>query len=85
VLSKPKCLGGLGILDLKLQNECLLSKWFFKLLNENGLWQDLIKKKYLYNKSITQVTRKPGDSFLVKVNASKRTLPVIWLIQSPRR
>ncbi|WVZ71503.1 hypothetical protein U9M48_020086, partial [Paspalum notatum var. saurae] len=53
---------GIGILDLELQNKCLLSKWLYKLLNEDGAWQELIKKKYLHHKSITQVSKKPGDS-----------------------
>ncbi|WVZ50906.1 LOW QUALITY PROTEIN: hypothetical protein U9M48_002112 [Paspalum notatum var. saurae] len=54
-LMLPKCFGGIGILDLELQNKCLLSKWLYKLLNEDGAWQELIKKKYLHHKSITQV------------------------------
>ncbi|WVZ66350.1 hypothetical protein U9M48_015586, partial [Paspalum notatum var. saurae] len=61
-LMLPRCFGGIGILDLKLQNKCLLSKWLYKLLNEDGAWQELIKKKYLHHKSITQVSKKPGDS-----------------------
>jgi len=35
-LCRPKCFGGLGILDLEIQNKCLLSKWLFMLLNEDG-------------------------------------------------
>ncbi|WVZ51083.1 hypothetical protein U9M48_002262 [Paspalum notatum var. saurae] len=45
ILRKPKHLGGLGILNLEVQNRCLLSKWLFKLINEDGLWQDLLKRK----------------------------------------
>jgi hypothetical protein len=62
ILSKPKCVGGLGILNLEIQNICLLSKWIFKLLNEEGAWQDMLRNKYLKTKSLAQVTRKPGDS-----------------------
>jgi hypothetical protein len=62
ILCKPKSLGGLGILDLDTQNICLLSKWLFKLFNEKGMWQDLLRKKYLHNKTLTQVERKRGDS-----------------------
>jgi len=40
----------------------LLSKWLFKLVNEDGLWQQLIRKKFLKRKTITQVVRRPGDS-----------------------
>jgi hypothetical protein len=34
--------GGLGIQSLEIQNECLLSKWLFKLINEEGLWQAIL-------------------------------------------
>ena len=37
VLCTPKDQGGLGILDLDLQNRCLLSKWVFKLINEDDI------------------------------------------------
>jgi hypothetical protein len=55
-------MGGLGIKNIDTQNKCLLSKWLFKLINEEGLWQEVIRKKYICNKSIGQVRRKPGDS-----------------------
>jgi len=61
-LSKPKCFGGLGILDLNIQNKCLLGRWIFKFLNEEGAWQELLKNKYLRYKSLSQCTKKPGDS-----------------------
>ena len=44
-MSQPRDQGGLGIQNLELQNKCLLSKWFFKLLNENRMWQDLLRNK----------------------------------------
>jgi hypothetical protein len=47
---------------LEIQNIFLLSKWIFKLLNEEGAWQDMLRNKYLKTKSLAQVTRKPGDS-----------------------
>ena len=40
VMCQPKDQGGLGIHNLEIQNKCLLSKWLFKLLNEEGLWQE---------------------------------------------
>jgi len=49
-------------MNLEIQNKCLLSKWLFKLTNEDGIWQRLLHNKYLGSKSLTQVTRKPGDS-----------------------
>ena len=31
-------------------------------MNENGTWQELIRNKYIKNKTLSQVTKKPGDS-----------------------
>ena len=39
-----------------------MSEWLFKLINEQGVWQNLLKRKYLYNKYITQIDRRQGDS-----------------------
>jgi hypothetical protein len=52
---------GNGILNIDVQNQCLLSKWLFKLLNEEGVWQDILKKKYMNDKATWQVQRKPDD------------------------
>jgi hypothetical protein len=38
LLSQPKEQGALGIMNLGLQNKCLLDKWLFKLSNEHGNW-----------------------------------------------
>lgn len=50
ILCKPKECGGLGIQNLELQNKCLLSKWLYRLLNEDGVWQKLLRRKYLAKK-----------------------------------
>ena len=47
---------------LELKNKSLLCKWLFKLLNEEGVWQELLKNKYLYSKSLSQVQAKSSDS-----------------------
>jgi hypothetical protein len=47
---------------LEIHNRCLLSKWLFNLINSDGTWQQLLKNKYLGDKSITQVGRKSGHS-----------------------
>jgi hypothetical protein len=62
IICRPKDQGGLGILDLQLQNKCLLAKWLVNLLNTEGIWQSLLTNKYLNSKSLTQVTAKPHDS-----------------------
>jgi hypothetical protein len=62
IICRSKDQGGLGILNLELQNKCLLSKWLFCLINSDGAWQQLIRNKYLGSKTITQITKQPGDS-----------------------
>jgi hypothetical protein len=39
VVCTPKDQGGLGVLNLEIYNKCLLSKWLFKLINGDGVWQ----------------------------------------------
>jgi hypothetical protein len=62
ILCRPKDQGGLGIIDLEVQNICLLSKWIVNLLNTEGTWQTLLSNKYLHSKVLTQVQAKPYDS-----------------------
>ena len=61
-MCQPKDQGGLEITNLAIKNICMLSKWIFKLMNEDGIWQQLLHNKYLGSKSLTQVQYKPGDS-----------------------
>jgi hypothetical protein len=61
-MCQPKEQGGLGIKNIEVQNKCLLSKWLFKLLNENGLWQELLRNKYIKNKTLGSCVKKPLDS-----------------------
>jgi hypothetical protein len=50
-----------------------LGKWLFKLLTEDGVWQTLLKRKYIGSKALSQVFWKPGDShFLAGLMASKK-------------
>jgi hypothetical protein len=39
-----------------------LSKWLFKLLNEDGVWQELLHNKYLRHKTLSEVHARPIDS-----------------------
>ncbi|WVZ96381.1 LOW QUALITY PROTEIN: hypothetical protein U9M48_042027, partial [Paspalum notatum var. saurae] len=59
---QPKQQGGLGIIDLEVQNKCLLSKWLFKLANEDGIWQRLLRNKYLKSKPFGSGSKTPGIS-----------------------
>jgi hypothetical protein len=61
ILCRHKDQGGLGILNLQLQNKCMLAKWIVNLLNTDGTWQSLLMNKYLRTKTLTQVSSKPND------------------------
>ena len=58
--SKKK--GGLGVKDLRKQNISLLVKWWWKLAKNKGLWQDIVKAKYLKKTSVAMVEVKNNDS-----------------------
>ena len=62
IVCQPKYLGSLGVVNLAVKNCCLLSKWLYKLLTEDGIWQQILTNKYLGSKSLTQVSQKPDDS-----------------------
>jgi hypothetical protein len=48
MVTRPKDQGGLGILDSRLMNECLLVKWIWKIAQgSNDTWFKLIKGKYM--------------------------------------
>eukprot|EP00267_Zea_mays_P028107 XP_008657698.1 uncharacterized protein LOC103637241 [Zea mays] len=49
IICQPKDQGGLGVKNLGVQNQCLLSKWLFKLINEEGMWQTMLKRKFKVN------------------------------------
>jgi hypothetical protein len=56
ILCQPKDQGGgLGIKNLDLQNKCLLSNWLFKLVDEDGLWQSMLRNKYLKRHTLSKV------------------------------
>ncbi|WVZ76812.1 hypothetical protein U9M48_024743, partial [Paspalum notatum var. saurae] len=62
IFVKPKEQWGLGIIDLEVQNKCLLSKWLYKLTNEDGIWQSLLRNKYLKSKPLGAELK--GQGFL---------------------
>jgi hypothetical protein len=59
---RSKGKGGLGVKDLRKQNISLLCKWWWKLETENGLWQDIVKAKYLRTKTVATVVTRFNDS-----------------------
>jgi hypothetical protein len=75
MICHPEDQGGLGIEVLDIKTNCLLSKWLFKIINEEGMWQELLCNKYLKSKTLAEVQAKPADSpFLEKVDAAKRNI-----------
>jgi hypothetical protein len=63
ILHKPRSVGaGWALLTWIYKINVFFGKWIFKLLNEDGLWQQVLKKKYLMGKTLSQVERKKGDS-----------------------
>jgi hypothetical protein len=56
----------LGIQNLEVQNKCLLSKWLFKLLTEDGMWQELLRNKYIKNKTLGICVKKSTYSHFWK-------------------
>ncbi|WVZ71439.1 hypothetical protein U9M48_020026 [Paspalum notatum var. saurae] len=80
---KKYCLGGLGITDLRIKNKCLLNKWLFKLLNEEGIWQNLLRNKYLSLKCLSQVQTKLGDSHFWKGLLKTRCWEHTWVGSNP--
>jgi hypothetical protein len=60
LVCQPREQGGLQIQNLDLQNKWL--EWLYKLCNEDGMWQELLRNKYLKNKTLSQVSKKVGDS-----------------------
>jgi hypothetical protein len=67
------------VLELK---KYLLSKWLFKFLNEEGVWQELIHNKYLHSKKLSQVTAKPLDSLFWKGMAMSFSIGVISKLET---
>lgn len=62
VICKIKKKGGLGIKDIRKMNICLLCKWWWKLENEEGIWQEIVKAKYLRKQVVGSVSHKLDDS-----------------------
>jgi len=55
----------LGIKDIRKMNINLLSKWWWKLETEDGLWQSIVKAKYMQgNNLIATIKHKADDSLI---------------------
>jgi mannosylglycoprotein endo-beta-mannosidase len=63
-VTNPKQKGGLGVKDLRRMNLSLLCRWWWKLEHEEGIWQEIVRKKYRIFKGISELQRKPRNSLV---------------------
>jgi hypothetical protein len=56
----------------------MLSKWLFKLCNEDGLWQELLRNKYLKGQSLSQIEKKQDTCFFCLALWVSRTISLVW-------
>jgi hypothetical protein len=54
--------GGLGIKNLWKMNVSLLCKWWWYLENSSGLWQDIVRLKYVKGSPTCLILNKFNDS-----------------------
>jgi len=63
-LAVPKEFGGLGFIDTRAMNTSLLAKWIFKLESgEKSLALEVLRKKYLNDKSSARVSKRVALNF----------------------
>jgi hypothetical protein len=73
IICRPKDQGGLGVHDLEVKNRALLGKWLARLLTEDGIWQNILRKKYVGEKAISQAQWKSGDfHFWARLMSTKK-------------
>jgi hypothetical protein len=56
IIGQPIDQGGMCVKNIAVQNKCLLSKWLFKLINEDGLWQQNLVSHKPNNRETTKET-----------------------------
>jgi hypothetical protein len=62
----PKSQGGLGVLNLEIMNDALMTKWLWNIENSNGLWQKIINENYIKGKPLISVRKRHNDSHFWK-------------------
>jgi hypothetical protein len=66
-INKPKVFGGLGILNTLLMNQCLISKWIWKIeKGSNKLCYKILQAKYMWKKGVFFNSRNQGSSLFWK-------------------
>ena len=64
MINKSKKHGGLGIKNIHKMNISLLCKWWRKLEVEEGLWQQIVRHKYLLNDTVGTMKCRLDDSLM---------------------
>lgn len=59
-------------MNLETMNDALMAKWLWNIENSNGLWQKIIKEKYIKGKPLISVRQKQDDSHFWKKIPSLR-------------
>ena len=62
IINKSKKYGGLGIKNIQLMNISLLCKWWWKLETGTGLWQEIVKMKYMQGETVSSVKHRLNNS-----------------------
>lgn len=78
-ISKPKAYGGLGIINTYLMNQCLITKWIWKLeKGSNELWFRVLKAKYMKKGAFSILKVKDHHNF-GKAYTKSNTFSTGWL------
>ena len=75
-LCLPKDYGGLGILNTRIMNETLLTKWVWRLYKEDpeDIYCNFLKLKYCSSKSFVSLSEKKGSQFWRGIMAVRKKL-----------
>jgi hypothetical protein len=71
---QPKDQGGLGIINTRLLNIALMTKWIWRLFDpaeHNSLWFKLLQAKYFNTDNIFATTSQGGSQFWRSINKIK--------------
>jgi hypothetical protein len=64
VVCRPKEFGGLGIINTRIFNECLIAKWIWKIYKQKeSLWVRLITAKYMPQGDFFKSNGRVGSQF----------------------
>lgn len=77
LIRRPKEFGGLGFMDIRVMNICLLIKWIDGLeKRDDNICTKLLCRKYLGDKSIFQLARNVGSQFWKRNSVIKEVVSV---------